>query len=210
MDIQLTSLEARIMGCMIEKELATPEYYPMTLNSLILACNQKSNRNPVMKLSESEVKDTVLSLQNKKLCKTIYLSNSRSARYKHYFDDVFGVSIEEKAVLCELFLRGAQTPGELNTHTGRMIENGSLEMIDTLLERFISREKGPYIQQLDRQPGQKESRYAHLFCGKPEPEIHTQDSSGNEEMSSLLARLEKLESQVSLLNKEIENLKSTE
>lgn len=203
-------LEIRVLGCMIEKELTTPEYYPLTLNALTLACNQKNNRHPVLELPEDEVKTAMLALQQQKLCHTVYLHRSRSGRYKHHFDEVYGFSLEEKAVLCELFLRGPQTPGELHTHAARMAVLTGIEQVESILDRLASRQDGPFVKLLERQPGQKESRYGHLFCGEAGLEALAADTRGaspvTDRLEALLRRVEQLEAQVSRLTDIIESL----
>ena len=196
---------------MIEKELATPEYYPLTLNALTLACNQKSNRFPVLHVSDADVKDAMLKLQQRKLCHTVYLNRSRSGRYQHHFDEKYGFSPEEKAIVCELFIRGPQTMGELNTHTARMVPIHSIEKIETCLNNLMGHMDGPYVKLLERQPGQKEPRYAHLFCGEEGLEELAADTHSSspvtDKIEAILRRVEHLEGQVAELTVTVKELK---
>ena len=170
MKIELTALEARIIGCLIEKEVTTPDQYPLSLNSLTLACNQKSNRDPVLDLQDTEVQRAVDSLMKK------YLVSDRSAgyggrvtKYKHRFCNTeFGslkFSGQELGIICVLMLRGPQTPGELRSRTNRLCEFADAAEVESVIERLGSREDGPFVARLQRAPGAREARYAHLFSG---------------------------------------------
>jgi len=203
-------LEIRVLGCLIEKELTTPEYYPLTLNALSLACNQKSNRFPVLDVPEAEVKNAMLGLQQRQLCHTVYQHRSRSGRYKHHFDEVYGFSQDEKAILCELFLRGPQTLGELHTRAARMAPLAGIDQVETILDLLTQRSGGPFVKQLERQPGQKEPRFAHLFCGEEGLEALAADTHGSspvtDRMDTLLRRVEHLEEQMAALTAVVERL----
>ena len=168
MDIRCTHVEIRILGALIEKEITTPEYYPLSLNGLVNACNQKSNRDPVMTLDENEVLHGVDSLREKRLAWQLNTAGGRVPKYEHNLRSVFTLSTQEIALLCVLMLRGPQTPGELRVRTERMCTFASLEEVETALQGLISREDGPFVIELPRQPGHKESRFTHLFCGIPE------------------------------------------
>jgi hypothetical protein len=172
MNIELTPLEARVIGCLIEKEVTTPDQYPLSLNALTNACNQKTNREPVLELSEAEVQQAIDSLMKK------YLVSDRSAGYggrvtkfKHRFCNTeFGslkFSKQELGVLDVLLLRGAQTPGELRSRTNRLCEFKDSDEVEATLQSLMSREDGPFIARLPRAAGSRESRYAHLFSGQP-------------------------------------------
>ncbi|HEY2685554.1 MAG TPA: DUF480 domain-containing protein [Steroidobacteraceae bacterium] len=172
MNIELTPLEARVIGCLIEKEVTTPDQYPLSLNALTNACNQKTNREPVLELSEAEVQQAIDTLMKK------YLVSDRSAGYggrvtkfKHRFCNTeFGslkFSKQELGVLDVLLLRGAQTPGELRSRTNRLCEFKDSDEVEATLQSLMSREDGPFIARLPRAAGSRESRYAHLFSGQP-------------------------------------------
>lgn len=144
--------------------MTTPDYYPLTLNSLINACNQKSNRSPVMSLTEDQVFEILGQLRRKGLTESVYTEGSRSERYRHLFNELFGLARRQNAVLCELFLRGSQTPGELNSRAGRMTPIGSAAAAVQVLESLAGTEAGPMVEKLPRKPGQKDNRWAHLFA----------------------------------------------
>jgi uncharacterized protein YceH (UPF0502 family) len=164
MTYALNPVEARILGVLIEKQLSTPEYYPLTLNALINACNQKSNRDPVMSLDEAAVVEALNSLRQKNLVWQIMTHGSRTAKYEHNMKDVADFSEGQLAVLCELMLRGPQTIGELRTRTARLTEFYGLSDVEYTVKKLMADESGPFAVQLPRRPGHKESRYAHLFC----------------------------------------------
>lgn len=168
----LTPVEARVLGCLIEKEATTPDAYPLTLNALTTACNQKSNRDPVMDLGEDEVMEAVASLQRDTLIAQRSSAGSRVLRYFHRLnsrlEDEFDFSQKERAVMCVLMLRGAQTSGEIRTRCARIFEFQDLGELEATLGHLARREDGPYLLKLPRQPGQKESRYVHLLCGEPD------------------------------------------
>lgn len=166
MDFSLTDVEVRILGSLIEKEITTPEYYPLTLNSLLAACNQKSNRDPVMNLDESAVTSALESLKKKHLVWHLTTS-SRATKYDHNLRTVLPLAPAEFAVLCTLMLRGPQTIGEIRTRTERMHPFASLEQVQETLQSMIQRQENPVAIELPRQPGRKENRYAHLLAGKP-------------------------------------------
>src|SRR5215217_9620312 len=166
METILTDIETRVLGSLIEKQVTTPEYYPLTLNALMLACNQKNNRNPVTSYSENQVADAVESLREKNLAYVFYGSSSRVPKYKHVMPEVMHLSHPELALMCVLLLRGAQTLGELRGNGGRLHEFSSLEEVEETLNGLISREPEPLVIRLPRQPGQKDARYAHLLSGE--------------------------------------------
>lgn len=166
-DFQLTDVEARVLGCLVEKEITTPEYYPLSLNALVNACNQKSNREPVMSLDEDAVRLALRSLNDQALARSA-AGDSRVAKFEHRLQEVFNFHRHEIAVLCVLLLRGAQTPGELRTRTERMYHFEDLDGVQSALNLLMKREP-PLARILPRQPGTKESRYAHLLSGDPQP-----------------------------------------
>ena len=159
---QLTEIEARIVGALIEKQLTTPEYYPLTLNALVAACNQKTNREPVVNYDEQSVSRSLDDLRDKNIVYVFYGSTSRVPKYKHILPDVLELEPSETAVMCVLMLRGPQTIGELRERTGRLYDFRDLNDVNETLEGLIKREE-PLITRLERAPGQKEARYAHLL-----------------------------------------------
>ncbi len=162
MDILLNDAEVRVLGSLIEKDIATPDYYPLSLNALINACNQKNNRDPVMKLDEETVGQALHSLQDKRLAGPAAGADSRVTKYEHRLQEVFNFDRREIAVICVLLLRGLQTPGELRGRTERMYKFSDLEEVQSSLQRLADREP-PLVKVLPRQPGTKEARYVHLF-----------------------------------------------
>ena len=168
MKLDLTALEARILGCLVEKELATPEYYPLTLNALVAACNQKNNRDPEMHLSADEVEKGLGTLQyDRKLAATYAGVGSRAVKYVHRLTETLGVDTPELALLCELLLRGPQTPGELRGRASRMHPFASPAEVRTVLDALAARPE-PYVVELPRAPGCKENRFAHAFGPLPD------------------------------------------
>jgi uncharacterized protein YceH (UPF0502 family) len=167
MSLLLHPTEVRVLACLIEKEIATPEYYPLTLNALMLACNQKSNRDPVVSLDEETVAQALESLRSKKLAVERTGGGGRVPKYLHRFTEVFNVGRREIALMCELMLRGPQTPGELRSRGERLHSFTGVEEVETCLDGLMQFEAQPLVARLPRQPGTKESRYAHLLAGEP-------------------------------------------
>ncbi|MEH0664803.1 YceH family protein [Vibrio scophthalmi] len=213
MNIELTPLEARVIGCLIEKEVTTPDYYPLTLNSLTSACNQKSNREPVMALSDSEVRDAVDSLIARRLVSDESGFNSRANKFQHRFCNTeFGdlkLTDQEKGLVCCLLLRGAQTPGELRSRTNRLAEFADVKEVEALLDSMASREEGPLVVKLPREPGKRESRYQHLFSGAVDIDVIHQSPvlAPAASDSDALQRIEQLEHEVVELKASLEELK---
>ena len=166
MELDLTQTEARVLGCLVEKDLATPEYYPLTLNALTNACNQKSNRDPIMQMAETDVVRALDNLRRKQLAHQS-AEGVRAAKYCHNLEGLLRLDPEEQAILAELLLRGPQTVGELRTRAERMCSVGDLQAVEELLQHLADRE-APLVMRLPRQPGRKEHRYAHLLAGEPE------------------------------------------
>ena len=162
MDILLTDVEVRVLAALIEKDVTTPDYYPLSLNALVNACNQKNNRDPVMNLDEDAVRQALHGLQEKRLAGPAGGADSRVTKYEHRLQEVFNFDRREIAVLCVLLLRGPQTPGELRGRTERMHKFGDLDEVQSALQRLAEREP-PLVKVLPRQPGTKEARYVHLF-----------------------------------------------
>ncbi|HWW77948.1 MAG TPA: DUF480 domain-containing protein [Steroidobacteraceae bacterium] len=169
MKIQLTPVEARVIGCLIEKQITTPDQYPLSLNALVNACNQKSNRDPVLELEERVVQQTLDDLARKHFVVEKSGFGSRVPKYQHRFCNTeYGtlkLDPQELAIVCELLVRGPQTPGELRTRAARMAPLGDVSEVEAALTRLSEREDGPFVIRLAREPGRRDSRYAHLFSG---------------------------------------------
>jgi uncharacterized protein YceH (UPF0502 family) len=217
MNIELTPNEARVIGCLIEKEITTPDQYPLSLNALANACNQKTNREPVLELAETTVQQTIDSLMKK------YMVSDKSAgyggrvtKYRHRFCNTeFGplkFSPQELGTLCVMLLRGPQTPGEIRTRTNRLCEFPDTEAVESTLEALMTREDGPFVARLPRAPGARESRYAHLFFGAiesvPDPGDAPSPSDSGGGALSLAHKVAELEAAVAELRREIEALKT--
>jgi uncharacterized protein len=164
--VNLSEIEARVLGSLIEKDITTPDYYPLSLNALVNACNQKNNRDPVMNLDEETVRQALGTLQEKRLAGPASGADSRVTKFEHRLQEVFNFDRREIAVVCVLFLRGPQTPGELRSRTDRMYHFEALDDVVSTLDRLAQREP-PLARVLPRQPGTKESRYTHLLSGEP-------------------------------------------
>jgi uncharacterized protein YceH (UPF0502 family) len=204
---ELTPIQARVLGCLIEKKETTPEQYPLTLNSLKNACNQKSARNPVTAYKEGEVGHTVRELVSLGLVLEAW--GSRVPKYEHQAGKILELQSKGLALLCPMMLRGPQTPGELKTNAHRLFEFDDLDDIQYTLQRLAEHEP-PLVMSLPRQPGQKEVRYAHLLCGEPEipePVAYT-GASHSHASGSLASRVEVLEAELELLKEEISAIKS--
>src|SRR5712664_2440909 len=206
-NILLNEVECRVLGSLIEKEITTPEYYPLSLNALVNACNQKSNRDPVMNLDEAAVRQALHSLDGQSLVRYVSASDSRVTKYEHRFQEAFNFYRHEIAILCVLLLRGPQTPGELRTRAERMHPFEDLSAVQSSLQHLMKREP-PLVKVLPRQPGTKEARYAHLLSGdvesfEPKPDVvagATTISAGGE-------RIAQLEEEIASLRKEIADLR---
>lgn len=216
MDIQLTPVEARVLGSLIEKEATTPDYYPLSLNAVVAACNQKSNRDPVMSLDQTQAIEALDGLIAKRLARDKTTSGSRVTKYVHRLSGTLGLTREfsrqEVAVLCVLMLRGAQTLGEIRARTQRLCEFENLGQVEESLSALISREDGPYVIKLPRQRGRKEARYAHLLCGDVEvvPEEATKATPAAGATSDSARdrdRITALERAVDEIRRELEKIK---
>jgi uncharacterized protein YceH (UPF0502 family) len=205
LNIVLSEVEARVLGSLIEKDVTTPDYYPLSLNALVNACNQKNNRDPVMNLDEDAVRQALHALQQHRLAGPTTSADSRVTKYEHRMQEVFNSTRGETAVLCVLLLRGPQTPGELRGRTERMHRFEDLEQVQSALQSLMRREP-PLATMLSRQPGTKEARYMHLLSGEVKegvsqpadaPKIHVAHDS----------RIEQLQSEVAELQKEVTDLK---
>lgn len=202
----LNSVEIRVLGSLIEKSKTTPDYYPMTLNSLTAACNQKSSRKPVVSYDEETVVIALDSLRKMGLTSTATGGTSRSMKYKHNFTLVFPVTSAELAVMCLLFLRGPQTVGELNTNSARLYEFESLEEVNTVLDKLAHRDL-PFVKQLPKRTGQKEARFTHLFGETIEfEEEDLPDEPARKNVNELEARLSVVESELALMKESLAKL----
>ena len=212
MKIELSPLEARVIGCLIEKQITTPDQYPLSLNALVAACNQKSNRHPVMDLDEGTVQSTLDQLSRRHLVIEKSGFGSRVPKYQHRFCNTeFGtlkLTPQELAIMCELLLRGPQTAGELRTRASRMAPFADVTQVEAALEGLISREDGPFVVRLPREPGRRDSRYAHLFSGPVAiPPPTAEPAVPPEAAGETAARLDRLEEQLRQLREELEDLK---
>ena len=208
MDIVLNEIEARVLGALVEKDITTPDYYPLSLNALVNACNQKNNRDPVMSLDETAVRDALSGLQEMKLAGPASGADSRVTKYEHRLQDVFNFSRGETAVMCVLLLRGPQTPGELRGRTERMHRFEDLDAVQVSLQKLIQREPALVVM-LPRQPGTKESRYAHLLSGEIDVAEVTARSAAPTIDHGDQDRITRLEEQVAGLQRDLSDLKQT-
>ena len=210
MEIQLSDVAARVLGALVEKEITTPEYYPLSLNALVNACNQKTNREPVMNLDESEVAAALRSLSELELAGAADTSDSRVRKYEHRLQEVFNFTRPETAVLCVLLLRGAQTPGEIRGRGERLHHFEELSDVQAGLQKLIQRDPA-LVKVLPRQPGTKESRYAHLLCGDVQDSQREKKRESVGEISRGLAtdaaRVARLETELAELKNEVTELK---
>ncbi|MCK4227648.1 YceH family protein [Enterobacter asburiae] len=210
MKYQLNGTEARVIGGLLEKQVTTPEQYPLSVNAVTMACNQKTNREPVMNLSEHEVQDVLDALVKRHYLRTVSGFGNRVTKYEQRFcNSEFGdlkLSSAEVAVITTLLLRGAQTPGELRTRASRMHEFSDMPEVEQTLEGLASREDGPYVVRLAREPGKRESRYMHLFSGDVDVATVESDAGASASNDSLAARVEALEDEVAGLKQRLDAL----
>ncbi len=209
MKYELTAAEARVIGCLLEKQVTTPEQYPLSVNGVVTACNQKTNREPVMNMAEREVQEQLDNLVKRHFLRTVSGFGSRVTKYEQRFcNSEFGnlkLSPAEVALVTTLLLRGAQTPGELRSRASRMYEFSDMAEVETTLEHLATREDGPYVVRLAREPGKRESRYMHLFCGEVQEPVALADEP-QAATGDLQARVEVLESEVAALKQRLESL----
>ena len=213
MDIHLTPNEARVIGCLIEKQHTTPEHYPLSLNALTNACNQKSSRDPVLALDEATVQDTVDALMKKHFVVEKSGFSSRVTKYQHRFcNSEFGplqFSEQELGIVCVLLLRGPQTPGELRTRTDRLCKFQDTREVETTLVQLTQRDDGPFVTKLPREPGKRDSRFAHLFGDEIEiRETAAPDEAVSARPDADTDRVEQLEQLVKQLRDEVATLKA--
>ena len=201
--VLLTAAQARVLGALVEKEITTPDYYPLSLNALVNACNQRSNREPVMDLNEEEVRQALHGLQEQRLAGPAQDADSRVAKFEHWLGEAFNFSRAETALLCVLLLRGSQTPGELRGRTERMHRFGETGEVLAGLQKLIEREPA-LVAVLPRQPGTKESRYAHLLSGEVTAEPAAQAApSSSQKTDAQDGRIAQLEAMVAELREEL-------
>ncbi|MGD8912022.1 MAG: DUF480 domain-containing protein [Candidatus Thiodiazotropha sp.] len=213
MKIEITPLEARVIGCLLEKEVTTPDQYPLSLAALTNACNQKSSRDPVLQLQEDEVQNLLDDLKKKHLVSDRTGFGSRVSKYQHRFCNTgFGAlefSAQELGILCVLLLRGPQTPGELRSRTNRLCQFSDVQEVESVLSGLMQRQDGPFVVRLAREPGRRESRYAHLFCGAIEESIEVNGPAIVETdiEQGQSSRIELLELMLNEMQSEIDSLK---
>ena len=216
--VKLSSAEARVLGCLIEKEATTPDYYPLTMNALINASNQRSNREPVMDLDEDDVRQALHGLENKQLAGRARSADGRVTKYEHWLGEAFNFSRAETALICVLLLRGPQTPGELRGRTERMHEFTEISDVIAGLQKLMEREPS-LVALLPRQPGARESRYAHLLSGTVESvqmpltgqsisQSATTASEQDDRIAQLEATVAELQREVAALREKMESLLS--
>ena len=201
----LSEVECRVLGALIEKDITTPDYYPLSLNALVNACNQKNNRDPVMSLDENTVRDALHSLQEKRMAGPAGGADSRVTKYEHRIQEVFNFTRAETAIMDVLLLRGPQTPGELRGRTERMYRFEELSDVQSTLQKLMQRET-PLVKILPRQPGTKESRYAHLLSGDVEGYVAPPESASSEGAQDD-ERVARLESDLAELRREVADLR---
>ena len=210
MKYQLNGTEARVIGCLLEKQVTTPEQYPLSVNAVTMACNQKTNREPVMNLSEYEVQDVLDALVKRHYLRTVSGFGNRVTKYEQRFcNSEFGdlkLSRAEVAVITTLLLRGAQTPGELRTRASRMHEFSDMQEVEQTLEGLAAREDGPYVVRLAREPGKRESRYMHLFSGEVDSSVKSSATDITAVDDDLVARVAALEDEVAGLKQRLDAL----
>jgi uncharacterized protein YceH (UPF0502 family) len=214
--IKLSAAEARVLGALVEKEITTPDYYPLTLNALINACNQRSNREPVMDLDEDDTRQALHGLENKGLAGRARSADGRVTKYEHWLGEAFNFSRAETALICVLLLRGPQTPGELRGRTERMHRFEEIADVFAGLQKLMERNPS-LVAVLPRQPGTKEARYAHLLSGQIDsiqmsiatqaaPQAETTTPEQNDRIAELESTVAELHREVAELKRKIENL----
>ena len=220
MNPPLTAVEVRVLGALLEKEVTTPDNYPLSLSALVAACNQSSNRDPVMQLDEDTVTQAIVPLRRRSLLRAIQPAGSRVTKYQHLLAEALNLDARERAVMGVLALRGAQTPGELHARTARLAEFADLAQLEATLEALIVREPEGLVARLARRPGQKEVRFAHLLSGEPiaiaEPsDVQTDEHSNvrqrsdpDERVATLEQSVRELRSELAVLREQFETFRS--
>ncbi len=201
---EMSDIQVRVLGCLVEKKKTTPDQYPLTLNALRNACNQKTARNPVTAYNEGDIGHTLRELESLGLVREAW--GSRAAKYEHFTDKALGLHSKGLALLCPLMLRGPQTLGELKTNSHRLFAFSDLDDVHYILERLRDHEP-PLVTKLPRQPGQKEERYAHLLCGEPDVPAHVPVTAGSAQ-SGLVTRVEALEQELESLRDRLDKIES--
>lgn len=214
--MELSTIEIRVLGSLIEKQITTPEYYPLTLNALTAACNQKNNRNPVTSFAENEIEDALYTLREKNLAYVFHGSTSRVPKYKHVAPEVMHLSPPEIAAMCVLMLSGPHTLGEIRTRGYRLYEFSGLEEVEETLRALAEREDEPLVMKLPRQSGQKDARFVHLLSGTPDieamsesapPERTARRAADHDRLATLEQQVETLMQQVAGLAEQFEAFK---
>jgi uncharacterized protein len=206
MPLELSSVETRVLGSLLEKERTTPEYYPLSLNGLTAACNQTTNRDPIVSYDDRTVEQGLDRLREKKLGMLVHTAGARVPKYRHTLLDAYNLDAREVAVLCVLMLRGPQTPGELRSRTGRMCDPMTLSEVEKSLEQLTCGQD-PLVRVIPARPGQKEKRYVQLLSGEPELEVPVAAPVAATESLSEKSRLDTLENEVSTLKSELHALR---
>jgi uncharacterized protein YceH (UPF0502 family) len=204
--LDLSPIEARILGCLLEKERITPEYYPLSLNSLVTGCNQTTNRDPIVSYSENTVEQGLDLLRQKKLAMLTHTAGARVAKYRHTFLDLYNLNSREVAIICVLILRGPQTPGELRSRTERMCGAMTLSEVEALLDE-LSAGDDPLVKVIPPRPGQKEKRYVHLLSRREEAGEPTEEPTQTVELTPQKSRLDQLETELNTLRAEMNALR---
>lgn len=205
-EVPLDPVEVRVLACLLEKEITTPEYYPLTLNALVNACNQKSNRDPVVQYDENTVTEALSRLRSRKLVMELIPAGSRVHKYEHRISDVLNLGRRELAVLCTLMLRGPQTAGEIHSRSLRMHAFTGLDEVESVLARLMSFEAGALAVKLPKLPGTKEPRYTHLLAGEPDVAALTEAAS-REAPAPASNEIAELRDEVARLREEVDELK---
>ena len=211
---QLTDVETRILGALIEKEMTTPDNYPLSLNALTNACNQTSNREPVTSYDEGTVASAVESMRRRSLVRAVQQSGSRVTKYRHLADETLGLTSQQAAVMCVLMLRGPQTLGELKTRGTRLANLESLDDVETAMNQLLARESPALVTRLERRPGQKEARFAHLLAGEPvdtfgmdAPAERTSGGGASDRLAALEQALTELRQEVADLRSQLDSFR---
>jgi uncharacterized protein YceH (UPF0502 family) len=210
--LTLTAVEVRVLGALVEKEMATPEYYPLTLNALLNACNQKSNRDPAVSYDEDTVAEAIDSLREKKLAAVITGAGMRVPKYRELLSESLNLGRRELAILCELMLRGPQTVGELRDRAGRLHPFADLDEVESILRRLMEWQPDPLAVRLARQPGTKEQRNAHLLSGEPaavaSAEAPPEAPARGERLAALEAEVRDLRNEVRALGERLDKFRA--
>ena len=211
MEPTLSLIEVRVLACLVEKSLSTPEYYPMTLNALTAACNQKSNRDPMMQMSAQDTVRALDSLRDRRLAWAVTLAGGRAPKYRHHIEDVYPLTLPQLAVMCEVMLRGPQTVGELRTHAGRLCDFANPEEVQSILQQLMTWVGGPLAAVAPRLAGQREERFSHLLGGSMSMEDESGSTIVEPARLTVMAendRIAALEMKVAALEDELARLKA--